>query len=197
MHIIVEYTRSNNSDVSNILLNQQREFIMSLNLRTLSTVVTQLGVISVFALSVNAQAADLPSAKYLPLEMAQTAANAALAKCKADGYNVSVAIVARSGETKVLIKADGSGPHTAGSSIGKAFTSASMDQPTGNLAKMIMEKPDLEGLRDMDSRLVILNGGLPIKLDGALVGGIGVGGAPGGHLDAACAKAGLAAIGIK
>ncbi len=57
-----------------------------------------------------------------------------------------------------------------------------------------MEKP---GLRDMDSRLVILNGGLPIKLDGALVGGIGVGWAPRGHLDAACAKVGLAAIGIK
>lgn len=170
---------------------------MSLDLRTFAKTVTQLCAISLFALSVNAQAADLPSAKYLPLEMAQTAANAALAKCKADGYNVSVAVVARSGETKVLIKADGSGPHTVGSSTGKAFTSASMGRPTADLAKMIKEKPSLEGLRDMDSRLVILGGGLPIKLDGALVGGIGVGGAPGGHLDAACAAAGLAAIGIK
>jgi len=168
-----------------------------MNTSTLTKKLSQLSVISLLALSVNAQAADLPSAKYLPLEMAQTAANAALAKCKADGYNVSVAVVARSGETKVLIKADGSGPHTVGSSTGKAFTSASMGRPTGDLAKLIMEKPGLAGLRDMDSRLVILNGGLPIKLDGALVGGIGVGGAPGGHLDAACAKAGLAAIGIK
>ena len=170
---------------------------MPLNLRTISKTLTHISAISLFALSVNAQTADLPSAKYLPLAMAQAAANAALAKCKTDGYNVSVSVVARSGETIVLIKADGSGPHTAGSSTGKAFTSASMGRPTGDLAKMIMEKPDLEGLRDMDSRLVILNGGLPIKLDGALVGGIGVGGAPGGHLDAACAKAGLEAIGIK
>lgn len=38
-------------------------------------------------------------------------------------------------------------------------------------------------------------GGLPIKIDGALVGGIGVGGAPGGHLDEACAKVGIDAIG--
>ena len=139
-------------------------------------------------------AADLPTAPYLPLKLAQQAADAALAKCAADGHKVSVAIVARSGETKVLIKADGSGPHTVGSSTGKAFTSASMGRPTSDLAAMIKEKPDLEGLRDMDSRLVILGGGLPIKIDNALVGGIGVGGAPGGHLDEACAKAGIEAI---
>ena len=142
-------------------------------------------------------AAELPTAPYLPLAMAQKAADAALSKCMADGYRVSVAIVARSGATKVLIKGDGSGPHTVGSSTGKAFTSASMGQPTAKLAGLIKDKPFLEGLRDMDSRLVILGGGLPIKLGGALVGGIGVGGAPGGHLDAACAKAGLDAIGAQ
>ena len=54
------------------------------------------------------------------------AANAALGKCTADGQRVSVAVVDRSGATKVLLKADGSGPHTVSSSTGKAFTSASM-----------------------------------------------------------------------
>ena len=139
-------------------------------------------------------AAELPMAAYLPLAMAQKAANAAMAKCIADGYSVSVAIVARSGSTKVLIKGDGSGPHTVGSSTGKAFASASLGQPTAKFAATIKEKPELEGLRDMDSRLVILGGGLPIKVGGALVAGIGVGGAPGGHLDEACAKAGIEAI---
>jgi uncharacterized protein GlcG (DUF336 family) len=62
---------------------------------------------------------------------------------------------------------------------------------------MIGEKPFLEGLRDMDSRLVILGGGLPIVINGERVGGIGVGGAPGGPLDEACAKEGLAAIGAR
>ena len=144
--------------------------------------------------SFSSYAADLPTAPYLPLELAQKAADAAMAKCAADGHKVSVAVVARSGETKVLIKADGSGPHTVGSSTGKAFTSASMGRSTTDLAAMMKDKPDLEGLRDMDSRLVILAGGLPIKIDNALVGGIGVGGAPGGHLDEACAKAGIEAI---
>lgn len=147
--------------------------------------------------SLSAAAQKLPTAPYLPLAMAQKAAEAAMKKCVAGGYRVSVAVVDRSGSTKVLIKADGSGPHTVGSSTGKAFTSASMGQPTANLAKAIGTKPELGGLRDMDLRLVILGGGLPIKIGNALVGGIGVGGAPGGHLDEACAKAGVAAIGGK
>ena len=155
------------------------------------------GLVTAFFLtgSITGQAAELPSAAYLPLEMAQRAADAAMEKCIKDGYRVSVAIVARSGSTKVLIKGDGSGPHTVGSSTGKAFTSASMGQPTAKLAGLIKDKPFLDGLRDMDPRLVILGGGLPIKIGGALVGGIGVGGAPGGHLDEACAKAGIEAIG--
>jgi uncharacterized protein GlcG (DUF336 family) len=151
----------------------------------------------VLGMSVDVRAGELPTAAYLPLDMAQKAADAAMAQCIADGYRVSVAIVARSGETKVLIKGDGSGPHTVGSSTGKAFTAASMGQPTAKLATLIDEKPALAGLRDMDPRLVILGGGLPIKIGGALVGGIGVGGAPGGHLDAACAEAGLKAIGAE
>jgi uncharacterized protein GlcG (DUF336 family) len=148
-------------------------------------------------LTTNVQAGELPTAAYLPLDMAQQAANAAMAQCINDGYRVSVAIVARSGATKVLIRGDGAGPHTVGSSTGKAFTAASMGQPTAKLAALIDEKPALAGLRDMDPRLVILGGGLPIKIEGKLIGGIGVGGAPGGHLDAACAAAGLKAIGAE
>ena len=49
----------------------------------------------------------------------------------------------------------------------------------------------------MDSRLVIQAGGLPIKIGGALVGGIGVGGAPSGAIDETCARAGLDVIGAE
>lgn len=139
-------------------------------------------------------AEKLPTAPYLPLSMAQKIANAALDQCSKDGYRVSVAIVARSGETKVLLRADGASPHTVGSSTGKAFTSASMGQPTMNLANLIKDNPELEQLREMDNRMLILAGGLPIVIDDALVGGIGVGGAPGGHLDQACAQVGIDSI---
>jgi len=61
-----------------------------------------LAVISVFFalfFSPAFAAEKLPTAPYLPLDMAQKIANAAMDKCIKDGYRVSVAIVARSGET--------------------------------------------------------------------------------------------------
>jgi uncharacterized protein GlcG (DUF336 family) len=48
----------------------------------------------------------------------------------------------------------------------------------------------------MNDKILILGGGLPIEMEGEVVGGIGVGGAPGGHLDAACAQFGLESIGV-
>lgn len=142
-------------------------------------------------------AQELPTAPFLPLEMAQTAAQAALDACSTEGHNVSAAVVGRNGSTQILLKADDSGPHTVGSSIGKAFTSASLGRDTAGLAGFIGENPANDGLRDMDPRLVIQAGGLPVKIGGALVAGIGVGGAPSGDADETCARAGLDAIGAE
>lgn len=144
-----------------------------------------------------ATAKDLPTAPYLPLDMAVEAAQAALKACAADGHNVSVAVVARDGATKVLLKADKSGPHTGNSAEGKAFAAAALGRDTAGLSDFIASKPQNGGMRDMDSRLVIQAGGVPVKIGGALVAGIGVGGAPSGDLDAACAQAGLKAIGAE
>mgnify|MGYP001596034104 FL=1 len=55
--------------------------------------------------------------------------------------------------------------------------------------------PTLQALRDINDQVLMLGGGLPIEIEGEIVGGIGVGGAPGAHLDDACAQAGLDAIG--
>lgn len=141
-----------------------------------------------------ATAQEMPTAPYLPLELATKAAQAALDACTAKGFNVSVAVVARDGSTKTLLKADQSGPHTGESATGKAFTSAAMGRDSAGLAQFIAENPANAGLRDMDARFVIQGGGLPIKSGEALVGGIGVGGAPTGDIDAECAQAGIDAI---
>ena len=47
----------------------------------------------------------------------------------------------------------------------------------------------------MNEDILLLAGGFPVKFAKDVVGGIGVGGAPGGHLDEACASAGLKMIG--
>jgi uncharacterized protein GlcG (DUF336 family) len=137
---------------------------------------------------------DLPQQPYLPLELALQAASAALAHCEADGYLVSVAVVDRSGVLKILLKGDGAGPHTVNSSWKKAYTAASLGRSTAEYAQLIASTPEIEGLRNMDPQLLFLGGGLPIAVDEVVVGGIGVGGAPGAQFDEACAQAGLDSI---
>lgn len=141
--------------------------------------------------TMNVNAIELPAQKYLPLSVAQKLATEAVNKCSADGYNVSVSVVDASGLTRVIVRADNAGPHTLESSRKKAFTAASMGRSTADIAELVNKKPILAGLRDMDPNMLILGGGLPLKVKGVKVGGIGVGGAPGGHLDQACAQSAI------
>jgi uncharacterized protein GlcG (DUF336 family) len=138
---------------------------------------------------------DLPKEAVLPMSMAGKAIQASLDACKKDGYRVSVSIVDRAGVLRAMTRADGAGPHTVDSSRKKAYTAASLRRPTTELAELINKVPTLQALREMNNDVLFLGGGLPIEIGGEIVGGIGVGGAPGAHLDDACAQAGLDAIG--
>ena len=136
----------------------------------------------------------LPKEARLSLALATKAAQTALAQCTTDGYRVSVTVVDRAGIVRAMLREDGAGPHTVDSSRKKAYTSASMRRSTSTFAELIEKMPSLQGLRDMNENILILGGGLPIVFDEDVVGGIGVGGAPGAHLDTACARAGLKSI---
>lgn len=138
---------------------------------------------------------ELPKESVLPLGTAQKAIAAALESCKKDGYRVSVSVVDRAGVLRAMGRADGAGSHTVDSSRKKAYTAASARRPTSELADLITKVPSLQALRDINGEILILGGGLPIELGGEVLGGIGVGGAPGAHLDDACAQDGLDAIG--
>jgi uncharacterized protein GlcG (DUF336 family) len=140
-------------------------------------------------------AEDLPKESVLPLSMASKAVQAAMEACKKDGYRVSVSIVDRAGILRTMARADGAGSHTVDSSRKKAYTASSLRRPTSELADLLSKVPQLAALRDMNDDILMLGGGLPIEIGGEVVGGIGVGGAPGAHLDDACSQAGLDAIG--
>lgn len=149
---------------------------------------------SMFFLGSTQAAEPLPTQSYLPLALAQTAVNAALKQCMADGHRVSVAVADRSGVVIALLRGDGAGPHTVDSSSRKAYTAASMGRSTLELANFIKDKPGVHGVRDMNEQILILGGGLPIKFGDEVVGAIGVGGAPSAEADDACAKAGLDSV---
>lgn len=169
----------------------QRQRHVRLSARALITI-----TVCVFGLAPGLVAADeLPREAVLPVSLAATAAKAAMDQCAKDGYRVSAAVVDRAGILRAFLRADGAGPHTVESSEKKAYTAASMRGPTGNVAELIAKTPGLQGLQNMNDRVLFLAGGLPIEIASEVIGGIGVGGAPGGHLDAACAQAGLDSIG--
>lgn len=140
---------------------------------------------------------ELPKETVLSWELALKAAKSALAQCEEGGYRVSVAVVDREGNLKALLRGDGAGPHTQDSSAKKAYTASSIRRSTEELAKLRAKVPKLQALGEMNEQILILGGGLPLVLGNDVVGGIGVGGAPGTQFDEACALAGLTSIGAK
>ena len=131
--------------------------------------------------------------KVLPAVLAVEAAQAAMAACKAQGYNISVAVVDRVGNLKLLLVGDGAGALTPSLSRRKAYTAAMRRTSTGELAKQVAV-PGAYNPTLYDRQLVALQGGMPIKVGDETIGAIGVGGAPTGDKDEPCANAGLAKI---
>jgi len=131
--------------------------------------------------------------KSLTPETALKAAQAALAKCRADGFQVAVAVVDRSGLTQALLRDRFAGAHTVDLATNKAWTSASFKVSTAEFERVTRPGEVMPGLRHVP-RAVSVGGGLVIEAGGSLLGGIGVSGAPGGANDEACANAGLKAI---
>ncbi len=120
------------------------------------------------------------------------AVGAALAKCQADKLPfVTVALVDRFGTVQAILRGDNAAEHTIESAKQKAYTAAAFGAPTSELAKRIIGSGP--SIADLPGTLY-LPGGVPLKVNGVSVAGIGVGGAPDGKLDEACAVAGAEAI---
>lgn len=139
--------------------------------------------------------AGVLSERNVSVALAAEAAAEALANCTAQGYRVAVAVADRSGHLKALLRGDGAGPHLIDAARRKAYTAASSRSPTLAWAENLKKGtgvPDpnlihLEGI-------LMVGGGVPIRAGEEVVGAIGVGGAPGGDKDHACAEAGIAKI---
>ena len=133
------------------------------------------------------------SIKALTPETALKAAQAALAKCRADGYQVSVAVVDRSGLVQVLVRDRFAGAHSPKTATNKAWTAVSFRTNTADLVKITQPGQPSAGIRNLP-RVVAVGGGVKIEAGGSIIAGIGVSGAPGGDADDVCANAGIKAI---
>jgi len=141
---------------------------------------------------VQAQEATFTSQSLTP-ETALAAAQAALAQCRKNGYQVAVAVVDKAGLPQVLLRDRYAGAHTVDVAVNKAWTAVSFKTPTLTLAEETQPGKPMSGLRN-HPRFLGAGGGRMIEGAGSLLGGIGVSGAPGGDADDACAQAGIRAI---
>jgi len=131
--------------------------------------------------------------KSLTPETALSAAKAAMEFCRKQGYQVGVAVVDRAGLAQVVLRDRFAGAHTLEVASNKAWTAASFRTPTAALAAETQAGKPLSGLRNLP-RFLAVGGGLVIESGGAVLGAIGVSGAPGGEADEVCARAGIKAI---
>lgn len=151
---------------------------------------------SAIALSLIASAASAQAVrteKNMSLDLANQIAAATVAACAANNYNVTAAVVDRAGILRALQRADNAGPHTVGAAQGKAYTSASARNATTAMLENVQKNPGAQTLVDIPGFL-ILGGGVPVRVGNEVIGAVGVGGAPGGHLDEQCANAGIAKV---
>ncbi len=146
-------------------------------------------VSSVFGIVSSASAQGVVTSKQLTAEVANGLVMAAIEQCRKDGFRVSAAVVDRAGEVQALLRDNGAGPHTPDTARRKAYTSASFGITTAEFAARVAN-PGAAALKDITG-MIALAGAVPIRAGNDLLGGLGVGGAPSGDKDEACAKAAL------
>lgn len=142
------------------------------------------------ALAAPVHAQAVRTERNISLELANQIAAGSVAACAANGYAVTATVVDRAGGVRAVQRADTAGPHTLGASQQKAFTSASAKNTTLAMMEGAQKNPAAANLVYIPGHL-LLGGGVPIKVGNEVIGAVGVGGAPGGHLDEQCANAAL------
>jgi uncharacterized protein GlcG (DUF336 family) len=119
--------------------------------------------------------------------------NAAVAKARELGVAENVAILDDGGNLKAFIRMDGAPIPTIEMAQSKAYT-ALLGVSTQDFFNFIQADPSLLAGIPTLSRIAAWGGGFPIKVNGELVGAIGVSGAPTVQNDIDCASAALALV---
>ena len=154
-----------------------------------------------FLLVINAHAEQTPALytyKSLSLEMASKAAWGAIQACRKRGYSVAVAVVDRGGNLQTFLRDQFAGPHSVKTAYQKAWTANSFRQSTSVLADLL-KKGSIPNQVQHNPGALLVGGGELVQAAGAIVGAIGVSGAPPGKseaesIDGECAQAGIALI---
>jgi len=126
-------------------------------------------------------------------ELAQKMVDAAVAKARELGVAENVAILDDGGNLKAFSRMDGAPIPTTEMAQNKAYT-ALLGVSTQDFFNFIQGDPSLLAGIPTLARIAAWGGGFPIKVNGEVVGAIGVSGAPTVQNDEECARAALALV---
>lgn len=150
-----------------------------------------LALAALSPLAGRAQQLPYPYGASIGVEAARKAATAAIAEAKKNGWRVAAAVVDTGGDLVYYERIDGTQSGSTHVSVEKARSSVAYKRPTKAFEDVVTSgKVNYLGL----SGAVPLEGGVPLVLEGKIVGAIGVSGAT-SQQDGVCAQAGAAAIG--
>jgi uncharacterized protein GlcG (DUF336 family) len=134
------------------------------------------------------------SRRILAYETAARMVATATAHAAENGWRIAVAVVDPFGHVIASGHMDGAAPPILEFATDKAYT-AILGRTSLAFGERMAQLKSLElGLGTRD-RLLVWEGGIPVRKDGELIGAIGVSGAS-GHEDAACARAAIEAEGL-
>lgn len=132
----------------------------------------------------------------LAASLANEAVAEAVAVCAKNGYTVSAIVVDIDGVRQAVLRGDGAPVHTLDSAYAKAYTAASLapvrkEDSTKAIFERLSKNPSTTASLGNLPNVTFTPGGVTIMAAGKPIGGIGVGGAPGGNFDDDCARAAL------
>lgn len=156
--------------------------------------------VAALALCASAATSTLAAAPALVLQqpnvslaLANELIHATLAACHADGRSAVAVVVDRGGHLMAVQRDDSVGPHNTDAAVRKAFTALSTKTPTRLLAANARANPESHNLNTVDS-LLLIGGGVPLKVGNDVIGAIGVGGSGGAAQDEGCAMQAIAKV---
>ena len=128
--------------------------------------------------------------------LANEAVAEAVAACAKNGYTVTAIVVDIDGVRQAVLRGDSAPVHTLDSAYAKAYTAASLapvrkDDSTKAIFERLSKNPSTTASLGNLPNVTFTPGGVTIMAAGKPIGGIGVGGAPGGNFDDDCARAAL------
>lgn len=138
-----------------------------------------------------ALAADVVPVKRMSMEFARDLAQKAVQVCRDRGFQVSAVVVDRDGTTQVALRDTLASRFTIELATRKANT-VTLSGATGSDFRRARQ--DIRDEINSVDGLLMLEGAVPIRAKGSLLGALGVSGAPGGDEDEACAAEAAAAL---